>query len=157
MPQLTSPTAGSVLQGDTVTFSWAATDRTYRLHVGQWQGSQEYYSTAQDISATSLTVSGLPTDGSNVWVRLWETQGNWSSQDTMFVSGPSQESTTGGDTTGGGDNSGGGTTGVVSLAEGSTVSISSGIDDAQMSEMLGGIGLTLVIAMTYRIIRQVLR
>lgn len=69
--EITSPTPGSVLAGSSVTFSWAAgsgvTERY--LMVGTSPGSANIYAAYQG-TALSRLVSGLPTDGSNVYVRL---------------------------------------------------------------------------------------
>ena len=73
-PVMTSPTPGSQLTGTTETFSWndngnAAT--AWRLEVGASVGSSDVYDTGPlPATARSHEVSGLPTDGSQLFVRL---------------------------------------------------------------------------------------
>jgi len=74
-----SPTPGSTLSSSSVTFAWSAgsgvTDRY--LSIGTAPGGSDLYSAYQG-AALSRTVSGLPTNGSTVYVRLssW-INGNW--------------------------------------------------------------------------------
>lgn len=71
---MTSPVNGSTLAGATVTFTWnAGTSVTARyLRVGSTLGGSQYYGADQG-SALSRSVSGLPTNGSTVYVRLTST------------------------------------------------------------------------------------
>ncbi|WP_321477397.1 GerMN domain-containing protein [uncultured Paludibaculum sp.] len=84
--QITSPAQGATLAGSTVTFQWnAGTGVThYYLHVGQWQGGNTLFS--QDMNTSqSAQVSGLPTDGSTVYVRLWSyAGGSWQYNDYTY-------------------------------------------------------------------------
>jgi hypothetical protein len=71
--EMTSPTPGSTLPGASVTFQWntgyAATQ--YWLYVGTTgPGSTEIWNQDQG-TGTSRLVTGLPTNGSTVYVRLW--------------------------------------------------------------------------------------
>ncbi|HVL68448.1 MAG TPA: fibronectin type III domain-containing protein [Vicinamibacterales bacterium] len=69
--QLTSPALGSVLQGASQRFEWGggAGVAFYWVNVGGTQGGYEYYSNF--VGATqAVTVTGLPIDGRDVWVRL---------------------------------------------------------------------------------------
>src|SRR5439155_23560567 len=69
---LTSPPPGSQLGGGTVSFGWSSgTGATeYWLEVGTTGvGSTNLYSQSQGLRLSG-TVSGLPTDGSTVYVRL---------------------------------------------------------------------------------------
>ncbi len=70
--QLTSPAAGSVLAGSTATFQWTlGTGVTeYWLWLGRTPGGSDLYdqSLGTELGAT---VTGLPTNGSIVYVRLW--------------------------------------------------------------------------------------
>ncbi|HUL52047.1 MAG TPA: hypothetical protein VLT83_01435 [Opitutaceae bacterium] len=86
---LTSPAPGTVLplmmvNGASITFSWypGAGASSYQLDVGTAQGQNSLFS--QNVGlATSQTVSGLPTDASTLYVRLWTIQGtkpNFTSQ-----------------------------------------------------------------------------
>ncbi len=90
--QITDPAPGSTLPGSTVTFRWntGAAVARYFLFVGQWQGGNSLFS--QDMG-TSLeaTVTNLPTDGSNVHVRLWSLiDGLWQFNDYTFKAAPSR-------------------------------------------------------------------
>jgi hypothetical protein len=80
IPVLTSPAPGSHLSSSTVTFQWTpgAGVSEYLLSVGtKWPGSGDIYGSGQ-TKATSATVTGLPTDGINVYVMLkYEINGVW--------------------------------------------------------------------------------
>ena len=67
---LTSPTPG-LLNSPTITFNWSAgTGATsYALRLGAAVGGNSYYASGA-ITATSATVSGLPTNGSSIYARL---------------------------------------------------------------------------------------
>jgi predicted extracellular nuclease len=69
---LTSPTPGTTLAGTTVTFGWSAgsTALEYWLDVGTTLGGTQIYSAPQG-TGLSATVSGLPSGGVPVYVRLW--------------------------------------------------------------------------------------
>jgi hypothetical protein len=73
---ITTPAPGSTLLGGTVTFNWTAgglvTSRF--LSVGTTPGGTEIYGADQG-TALSRSVSGLPTNGSTVYVRLRSTMG----------------------------------------------------------------------------------
>jgi hypothetical protein len=81
---MVSPANGAAIP-TTQTFSWtdAGADQ-YWLYVGNTQGSVDIYNQDQG-TATSTTVSGIPTDGRTVWVRLWTRCGStWSSVDYSY-------------------------------------------------------------------------
>jgi photosystem II stability/assembly factor-like uncharacterized protein/subtilisin-like proprotein convertase family protein len=84
---LTSPTPGSVIPGDTATFTWSAADppANYRLEVGSTPGGSDLY--AGDLGRTySTAVGGLPIDGRTLYVRLhWQSGGTESSADYTFT------------------------------------------------------------------------
>jgi len=84
---LTSPTPGSTLTGGSITFTWSAGSgaTAYYLYVGTVQGLGDVYS--QNVAlATSQTVSGIPTDGSTVYLRLWTLFGStWQYNDYTFT------------------------------------------------------------------------
>src|SRR5206468_12340458 len=69
--QLTTPAPGSTLTASTIQFQWTGgtgvTD--YWLSVGTTAGGTQLYNQDQGTSL-SATVSGLPSDGSPVYVRL---------------------------------------------------------------------------------------
>jgi Divergent InlB B-repeat domain len=78
---MTSPTPNSTLSGSTVTFSWnagTASPQEYWLDIGSSAGGNNYYSSGNLGSATSATASGLPTNGSTVYVTLYTlVSGTW--------------------------------------------------------------------------------
>ena len=84
---LTSPTQGSVLAGSSATFMWTpgtgVTD--YQLWLGTTGvGSQNLYDSGA-TKATTVIVSGLPTNGVTVYARLWsEISGAWQSADLTY-------------------------------------------------------------------------
>jgi uncharacterized repeat protein (TIGR03803 family) len=69
---MTSPASGSVLTGTSVTFNWtaAAGASQYWLEVGTSAGAGDFFESSVGL-ALSQSVSGLPHDGSPVYVRLW--------------------------------------------------------------------------------------
>jgi len=84
---LTSPAPGSTLPGATVTFSWTAGGGVsqYYLYVGSSVGGGDLYAASQG-SSTSGTVTGLPTDGRTLYVRLWSLIGSaWQFQDYSYT------------------------------------------------------------------------
>ena len=90
-PAITSPTPGSTLAGSTVTFSWSDNGTSvseWWLYVGTSLGGWEIHDSGSLGSSTSTTVSGLPTNGSTVYVRLWyKTGGSWESVDSQYATG----------------------------------------------------------------------
>jgi hypothetical protein len=65
-PSMSSPTPGSTLAGADVTFVWSANGATidsYELDIGT-QGNATAYYNGSSTTATSASVTGLPTDGS---------------------------------------------------------------------------------------------
>jgi hypothetical protein len=87
---MTAPAPTSVLTGSSVTFTWsAATGATaYWLDVGTAAGGANLY--GQNVAlATSQTVTGLPTGGSTIYVRLWTLlQGQWHYTDYTYKAAP---------------------------------------------------------------------
>ena len=83
---ITSPTPGGVLSGGSVTFTWSAASgaAAYWLDVGTAQGQGNLF--GQNVAlVTSQAVSGLPTDGSPIYVKLWTlTGGSWVSNDYVY-------------------------------------------------------------------------
>ena len=91
-PTLTSPTPGSTLPGATTTFTWTPNSTSvseWWLYVGTSQGDKNLHDSGSLGSGTlSRSVSGLPTNGSPVWVRLfWRTSGSWQSADFQYTTG----------------------------------------------------------------------
>src|SRR5204862_1196823 len=69
--QMAAPAPSSTLTSSTVTFIWTGGTGVseYWLEVGTTANPQQFY--AQGLTGLSATVSGLPTDGTSVYVRLW--------------------------------------------------------------------------------------
>ena len=85
MPELVVPTPGTVLPGADVTFGWTSNGAPvtrWILDVGTSTGlSNLYYSGSLLSGVVSRTVTGLPTDGSTIYVRLrYLLSGAWRSQ-----------------------------------------------------------------------------
>jgi 6-phosphogluconolactonase (cycloisomerase 2 family) len=78
---LTTPPPSSTLSGSSVTFGWnagTASPQEYWLDIGSSAGGNNYYSSGNLESATSATVSGLPTNGTTVYVTLYTlVSGTW--------------------------------------------------------------------------------
>ncbi len=88
-PDMVSPAPGSTLTGSEVLFTWTdhgATVDLWQLWVGKTPGGQEYFSSAP--VTTSETATGLPKDGSAVYVRLrFQIGGVWSFRDYSYTAG----------------------------------------------------------------------
>lgn len=69
---LTSHHAGSTMAATTVTFTWSpgVGATAYWLDIGSVRGGYEYYSNYQG-TYRSRTVTGLPGNGGQLWLRLW--------------------------------------------------------------------------------------
>ena len=85
VPELVVPTPGTVLPGADVTFVWTSNGAPvtwWVLDVGTAPGlSNLHYSGLLLSGVLSRTVTGLPTDGSTIYVRLrYVVSGAWKSQ-----------------------------------------------------------------------------
>lgn len=83
---ITSPTPGSTLSGSSVKFSWTAANGAigYYLLVGTSPGTGNIAANYVGNSLSS-TVSNLPTNGSNVYVRLMAlTSAGWQTTDYVY-------------------------------------------------------------------------
>jgi subtilase family serine protease len=85
---MVSPVPGSVLPGSGVTFSWSpgAGPISFHLEVGSTAGGRQFYS--QNLAtARSAAVTGLPVNGSPVYVRLWSQSpaGAWEYSDYTYT------------------------------------------------------------------------
>ena len=82
---ITSPTNGSTLTGSSEQFTWLAGSGTqFWLTAGNSQGGNNYYNSGNLGNVLTTTVTGLPTDGSQVYVTLFSyVAGQWvNNQDT---------------------------------------------------------------------------
>jgi hypothetical protein len=95
---MTSPAAGSALAGSPATFNWNAGSAVtrYYLMAGLWRGGNTLFN--QDMNtAQSATVTGLPVDGSRIYVRLFSFIGSaWQFSDYEYTAfeqspGPAQK------------------------------------------------------------------
>jgi hypothetical protein len=87
---LTTPAPNSVLTGASVTFTWSAASgaTSYWLDVGTVAGGFNLYTQGEGL-ATSQTVTGLPTGGSTIYVRLWTAlNGQWQYTDSTYKAAP---------------------------------------------------------------------
>jgi hypothetical protein len=85
-PTITSPASSSTLQGSSQTFSWQGVAEEYWIYIGSRPGKSDYYDSGSLRLATSHQASGLPTDGSTVYVRLWfRRNSKWLSIDSSFT------------------------------------------------------------------------
>ena len=88
-PAITAPTTGSTLSGSSATFTWADNGTTvseWWLYVGTSVNGKDLLNSGSiGASTTSLTVSGLPTDGRTVYVRFFYHQGGWNHQDFQYT------------------------------------------------------------------------
>jgi len=77
---MSSPPPGSVLPGGTVTFVWAAGTKAtaYWVDIAPVLNGNTYEQSGNIGNVTQLTVNGLPTDGSEVFVNLYSLiNGSW--------------------------------------------------------------------------------
>ena len=87
MAAMTSPAPGSVVSGSSVTFNWSQGigPSAYRLAVGSAGPGSDTLGLAS-ISATTQLVTGLPTDGSILYVRLFSLIGEvWQFNDYTYT------------------------------------------------------------------------
>lgn len=88
-PEILSPPDGSTLSGSSETFTWTADgepiDR-WRLEVGTVPDGRDIYAQSLSSTITSMLVTGLPVDGSLVYVNLkWRTDGVVSSVSYIYT------------------------------------------------------------------------
>ncbi len=86
---MVTPANGSILAGSSQLFTWssASAPSYYVLYVGTSPGATNIYYNGY-LTGTSVTASGLPTNGSTIYVRLWSNNGQWYFQDYSYTSGP---------------------------------------------------------------------
>jgi hypothetical protein len=84
---MTSPASGSTLTSSSVTFQWAAGNATqFGLWIGSTGVGSSNLAAPPSGTATSYTVTGLPTDGRTIYVRLWSVvNGIWQFNDYFYT------------------------------------------------------------------------
>jgi hypothetical protein len=94
-PALTSPVKGSTLPGSTVAFSWTpvAGATSYWIAVTASNGVSLVSKSAGGSGATSITLTGLPTDGKTLYVQFSAiVNGAWKRYNTSFKAASSGSS-----------------------------------------------------------------
>ena len=88
-PGMSSPAPGSVLAGSSQTFEWTANGAAvtqWQLQIGTTPGGNQLLSRGLDADVLSFTATGLPTDGSTVYVRLrWRIAGQVTTVDYVYT------------------------------------------------------------------------
>ncbi|MBI2190952.1 MAG: S8 family serine peptidase [Planctomycetes bacterium] len=85
--EITAPALGSALNSSSVTFQWSAGSgvSAYRLAVGNSFQTTEFYNADAGLNR-SAAVTGLPSDGRALCVRLWSLRGSdWTPSDSMVT------------------------------------------------------------------------
>jgi len=91
-PGLIAPPAGSTLSGPTEIFTWSTAPdvQEFFLHIGTSLGppnhplTKNIFNGVMPATQKAVTVQQLPTDGSEVYVRLWYKQANtWTANDQL--------------------------------------------------------------------------
>jgi len=89
LPTITSPAPGTNLAGSSVVFDWQANGESvdnWWIYAGSSVGASNYYDSGNLFGSTSTTVTELPTDGSDVYIRLWYQVGTtWFSIDEQYT------------------------------------------------------------------------
>lgn len=85
-PQITSPAPGATLTSTTQLFEWTPGTGVaqYWLYVGSTPGGADFYDQDRGLSL-SATVTGLPSDGRTLYVRLWWLRGDWEFADYTYT------------------------------------------------------------------------
>ncbi|QTR48850.1 ImpA family metalloprotease [Candidatus Thiothrix anitrata] len=88
LPQILSPQAGAQLSGSSSLISWTSNSTavtSWWIYAGNSLGSASYFNSGSISAATtSKTITGLPADGSTVYIRLWYYMGGWKSVDGTY-------------------------------------------------------------------------
>lgn len=88
-PRITTPAPGSALSGSTVTLEWTANGTAvaqWWMYVGTAKGASDIYNSGSLGTRLFENVTGIPTDGSLVFVRLWyRTGGAWQYADFRYT------------------------------------------------------------------------
>jgi hypothetical protein len=87
--QIISPAPGATLSNADVTFTWSGATgaAAYWLDIGSSAGGWDLFSQSEGL-ATSQSVSGLPSGGRALYIRLWTLTGNqWQYNDYTYPAG----------------------------------------------------------------------
>jgi len=89
-PAMSSPSAGATLTGSSQTFSWTAGSgvTAYWLSAGTSPGGSNLFDQGVGLGQTA-TITGLPTTGGTVYVRLWWLVGSWAYADYTYTAATS--------------------------------------------------------------------
>ena len=89
VPMITRPISNSTLTDSTVTFEWTAHDQTvttWWLYIGSDVGGRDIYDSGDLGMTASQLITGLPTDGRMLYVRLWYRIGEfWEFSDEQYT------------------------------------------------------------------------
>lgn len=88
-PKITSPAEGSVLTSTSQVFTWESglTVTDWKLELGSEISAKDYFESGSLGSATTVSVTTLPEDGTEVFARLWyQVDGTWYIHDTVYTS-----------------------------------------------------------------------
>jgi hypothetical protein len=87
-PSITSPLPGSTFASSSATFQWTSGIGVseYFFYVGRSTGANDIYGQSQGLNL-SVTVNGLPVNGSTLYVRLWwaTTAAGWQFTDYTYT------------------------------------------------------------------------
>lgn len=156
-----SPIAGTTLSGSTLTLELSAqqnNSRGFQVFVGLFPGSSEYFNTqATGMVQSPVTITGLPTDGSVVNVRVFEVspQYEWLYETNVAYYSGSDDGDGGGTGDGGGSTDGTGTP--TNITVDGEVTLTTGMTAEQMQSMLTAILLTISVALAFRMILKWMR
>ena len=88
-PEITSPTPGSQLTGDSQKFTWTANGAAveeWGLYVGSVKEARNYCDSGNLSTTSSYTCKNLPTDGSQIYVTLWyRLNGVWETEPYQYT------------------------------------------------------------------------
>ncbi len=90
-PTIRTPSPGSPLTGSTVTFTWETNGTPvteWWVYVGNSQGAKNIYNSGSlSSNILSRSVTGLPSNGSPIWVKLWwrTATTDWESSDIRYT------------------------------------------------------------------------
>ena len=85
---ITTPTPGSTLTGNSVSFTWTAGQgaTNYWLDIGSTLGGNQYFQSGPLGNVLTTTATTLPLDGSTVYVTLWTfVGGQWLSNSYIYT------------------------------------------------------------------------